>query len=93
MLIFLGGIVDIIIYKKVEDNILEELLFVSGGLWGGKFVDDVFMKFFCDFVGDKIMDMLKEKSMEDYVEICRMFEIKKRIILFDKNSLVIMIIL
>lgn len=39
------------------------------------------------------MDLLKEKSMEDYVEICRMFEIKKRIILFDKNSLVLMIIL
>lgn len=93
MLIFLGGIVDIIIYKKVEDNMLEELLFVSGGLWGGKFVDDVFMKFFWDFVGEKVMDLLKEKSMEDYVEICRMFEIKKRIILFDKNSLVIMIIL
>lgn len=70
-----------------------ELLFVSGGLWGGKFVDDVFMKFFCDIVGEKILYLLKEEVMEDYVEICRSFEMKKRIVLLDKNILVIMIIL
>lgn len=36
---FLGGIVDIIVYKKCEDNILEEV-FVSGWFLGGKVVDD-----------------------------------------------------
>lgn len=87
-----GGTADITIHKKAEDNTLEELLPASGGPWGGKSVDDAFMKFLRDLSGQKAMDLLKEKAMEDYVEICRTFETKKRTILPNKNSPVTMTI-
>lgn len=85
-----GGTADITVHQKAEDNTLAELLPASGGPWGGKSVDDAFMKFLRDIAGEKILDLLKEEVMEDYVEICRIFETKKRTVLPDKNTPVTM---
>lgn len=52
---FIGGIVDIIVYYKVDDGFLEEMREVSGGLWGGKFVDDAFEMFIEDIIGKELM--------------------------------------
>ncbi|XP_061165028.1 heat shock 70 kDa protein 12A-like [Saccostrea echinata] len=81
-----GGTADITIHQKAEDNTLEELMPASGGPWGGKSVDDAFMKFLTDLAGEKAMKNLKEESMEDYVEILRSFETKKRTILPEKEG-------
>jgi molecular chaperone DnaK (HSP70) len=83
---FLGGTADITIHKKAEDNTLEELMPASGGPWGGKSVDDAFMKFLIDLAGETVMKKMKEESMEDYVEIIRSFETKKRTISPDKEG-------
>lgn len=41
MIIFvlLGGIIDIVVYKIMEDGMLVEVYKVSGGDWGGIVVD------------------------------------------------------
>lgn len=87
-----GGTADITVHQKSEDNTLAELLPASGGPWGGKSVDDAFMKFLREIAGEKIMHLLKEDAMEDYIEICRSFEIKKRTVLPNKNTPVTMTI-
>lgn len=55
IIFFIGGIVDIIVYYKVDDGFLEEMREVSGGLWGGKFVDDAFEMFIEDIIGKELM--------------------------------------
>lgn len=84
--LYLGGTADITIHRKAEDSTLEELMPASGGPWGGKSVDDAFMKFLTDLAGEKVMEKLKKESMEDYVEIIRSFETKKRTILPNKEG-------
>ena len=73
-------------HQKCEDNTLEEILPASGGPWGGKAVDDQFMMFLKELVGEKVWEIFKKKNMEDYLEIMRSFETKKRTIKPDKSG-------
>lgn len=83
---FIGGIVDIIVYYKVDDGFLEEMWEVSGGLWGGKFVDDVFEMFIEDIIGKELMKKLRIILFDDYLELMRNFEMKKRLVKFGKEG-------
>jgi hypothetical protein len=74
------------VHQKCEDNTLEEILPASGGPWGGKSVDDLFIKFLTELMGEKVMVEFKKKNMEDYLEIMRTFETKKRTIKPDKDG-------
>lgn len=73
----LGGIVDIIVYKKVDDGILEELIFVFGGFLGGIFVDKEYEKFLEKIGGEGILWLFVRINMEDYLNLFRDFEFKK----------------
>ena len=84
--LLLGGTADITVHEKAEDNTLAELVPASGGPWGGKSVDDAFMTFLSELAGSDAMKLLKEESMEDFVEICRSFETKKRTIPPEKTG-------
>ncbi|XP_056012678.1 heat shock 70 kDa protein 12A-like [Ostrea edulis] len=81
-----GGTADITVHQKCEDNTLEEILPASGGPWGGKSVDDLFIKFMTELMGEKVMKDFKKESMEDYLEIMRTFETKKRTIKPNKDG-------
>lgn len=72
-------------HQKCEDNTLEEVL-VSGGPWGGKAVDDQFIKFLSELVEEKVWEEFKKNNMEDYLEITRSFETKKRSIKPDTKG-------
>ncbi|XP_062613904.1 heat shock 70 kDa protein 12A-like [Saccostrea cucullata] len=82
-----GGTADITVHQKCEDNTLEEVLPASGGPWGGKSVDDAFIKFLTELAGENVMEAFKEKHMEDYLEIMRVFETKKRTIKPNKAGM------
>ena len=56
----------------------------SGGPWGGKAIDDAFEAFLADIVGQKKMDEFKTGNMEDYLDIFRNFETKKRTVTPEK---------
>uniref|UniRef100_K1Q1C0 Heat shock 70 kDa protein 12A n=1 Tax=Magallana gigas TaxID=29159 RepID=K1Q1C0_MAGGI len=87
MLVHLGsGTADITVHQKCEDNTLEEVLPASGGPWGGKAVDDQFIKFLSELVEEKVWENFKSEHMEDYLEITRSFETKKRTIKPDKSG-------
>ncbi|XP_062582261.1 heat shock 70 kDa protein 12A-like [Saccostrea cucullata] len=87
-----GGTADITVHQKCEDNTLEEVLPASGGPWGGKSVDDQFMKFLSELMGESVMADLKKKHMEDHLEILRTFETKKRTIKPNKEGVTNMVI-
>lgn len=84
--LLLGGTADITVHQKCEDNTLEEVLPASGGPWGGKAVDDQFIKFLSELVEEKVWENFKSEHMEDYLEITRSFETKKRTIKPDKSG-------
>ncbi|KAK3099979.1 hypothetical protein FSP39_012866 [Pinctada imbricata] len=79
-----GGTADITVHQKCEDNTLEEVQPASGGPWGGKSIDDNFEQFLKDIIGPKKYENFKENNMEDYIDLFRSFETKKRTINPDK---------
>ncbi|XP_056017396.1 heat shock 70 kDa protein 12A-like [Ostrea edulis] len=73
-----GGTADITVHHKVDDGSLEEMREASGGPWGGKSVDDEFEKYIQEIIGEKSMQELKNACFDDYLELMRNFEFKKR---------------
>lgn len=73
-----GGTADITVHEKMENGKIKEVHCACGGAMGGKSVDDAFLKFLEDIVSKDAMDAFKGESMEDYVELLREFESKKR---------------
>ena len=70
-----GGTVDVSVHEVLEDNNLRELYKASGGAWGGTTVDeDVLIKIF----GQNVFTNFKNDNMDDYIDIFRTFEVKKR---------------
>uniref|UniRef100_K1PNS5 Heat shock 70 kDa protein 12A n=1 Tax=Magallana gigas TaxID=29159 RepID=K1PNS5_MAGGI len=77
---------NVTVHQKCEDNTLEEVLPASGEPLGGKAVDDRFMNFLKELVGENVLEEFKKENMEDYNEITRSFETKKRTIKPDKSG-------
>lgn len=73
-----GDTANITVHQKCEDNTLEEILPATVGPWGGNSVNDQFMKMFIESMGTWVFGEFKRKHMEDYVDMKRCFEAKKR---------------
>ncbi|OWF38508.1 Heat shock 70 kDa protein 12B [Mizuhopecten yessoensis] len=73
-----GGTADITVHQRQGDRTLKELLPATGGALGGKSVDDEFWRFLGQVVGEKNLALMKKESMEDYIDLSRQFETKKR---------------
>ncbi|XP_060607561.1 heat shock 70 kDa protein 12A-like [Ruditapes philippinarum] len=75
-----GGTVDITVHEVMSGGHLKELDKASGGAWGGVQVDDAFFRFLNEIAGPgaDVMPMFRDKNMEDYLELFRDFEVKKR---------------
>ncbi|XP_052795057.1 heat shock 70 kDa protein 12A-like isoform X2 [Mya arenaria] len=73
-----GGTVDITVHEVTEGGYLKELHKASGGAWGGTKVDDNFKQFLVNIVGARVMEQFPRENMEDFIEMFRDFEIKKR---------------
>ncbi|WAR14045.1 HS12A-like protein [Mya arenaria] len=73
-----GGTVDITVHEITQEGKLKELSQASGGPWGGTNVDDAFLALFHLITGVDIIERLKRENMEDYLELVRNFEVKKR---------------
>lgn len=86
MFSLLGGTADITVHQKCENNTLEEVIPASGGPWGGKAVDDQFIKFLSELVGENVLEEFKRENVEDYLEITRSFDRKKRTIKPNLNG-------
>ncbi|XP_052778299.1 heat shock 70 kDa protein 12B-like [Mya arenaria] len=81
-----GGTVDITVHEVSESGELKELYKANGGAWGGTKVDDAYEKFLVKITGPGVMAAFKENHMEDYIDLFRDFEIKKRDISTKKSG-------
>ncbi|XP_053399659.1 heat shock 70 kDa protein 12A-like [Mercenaria mercenaria] len=81
-----GGTVDITVHEVMSGGHLKELDKASGGAWGGVQVDDAFFRFLSEIAGHCVMPKFKDKHMEDYLDLFRDFEVKKREIGPKKDS-------
>ncbi|XP_045205239.1 heat shock 70 kDa protein 12A-like [Mercenaria mercenaria] len=82
-----GGTVDITIHEVVDDEKLKELNYASGGAWGGTCVDRAFEKFLRGILDIEqknkkdektVFDKFMQEAKEDWVDLFREFETKKR---------------
>ncbi|XP_053395912.1 heat shock 70 kDa protein 12B-like [Mercenaria mercenaria] len=73
-----GGTVDITFHQVIVDDKLREIHKASGGAWGGTRIDDEYEKLLKSIVGPDVMKTFKDQHLDDYVDMLRAFEIKKR---------------
>lgn len=81
-----GGTADITVHQRHYDGTLRELLPATGGAFGGKSVDDAFSAFLGEITGEKNMKKLEKEHMDDFIDLFREFETKKRAIYQDKPA-------
>lgn len=62
---------------------MKELEKVSGGDWGGIFVDNDYKKKLMEVVGDDFMEDFCLKYIGEYIEFFWDFEMKKRMLLLE----------
>ncbi|XP_052779788.1 heat shock 70 kDa protein 12A-like isoform X2 [Mya arenaria] len=85
-----GGTVDITVHEITPSGDVKELYKASGGAWGGTKVDDSFEEFLACLTDKTVVNKFKEDHLDDYLDLLRRFEVKKRIIDPDKDSKVVM---
>ena len=73
-----GGTADISVHQLQFNGTIHEVIPPDGGPCGGNSIDDAFYKFVCDICGRNVMEELKTKELEDYLDLFREFETKKR---------------
>ncbi|XP_053400546.1 heat shock 70 kDa protein 12A-like [Mercenaria mercenaria] len=73
-----GGTIDITVHQVIVDGKLRELHKASGGAWGGTEVDKAYEQFIASIAGKETFQVFKEEHMDDYIDLLRTFEVKKR---------------
>ncbi|KAL3879593.1 hypothetical protein ACJMK2_031882 [Sinanodonta woodiana] len=81
-----GGTIDITVHEVLSDGKLKELHKASGGAWGGTQVDEAYRQFLISLVGNPVFHRFQVENKEDYIDMFRDFEIKKRDIAPDNDN-------
>ncbi|XP_052811973.1 heat shock 70 kDa protein 12A-like [Mya arenaria] len=84
-----GGTVDMTVHEIIDADSVHEIHKACGGDWGGTRVDEAIEEFIEDIFGRGILKELKEKSMEEYLDLCEIIELKKREISSSKTITII----
>ncbi|XP_060578820.1 heat shock 70 kDa protein 12A-like isoform X2 [Ruditapes philippinarum] len=81
-----GGTVDITVHEVVSENSVKEIKSASGGGWGGILVDKAYENLLIDLAGPEVYDTFKRTETEDWLDLWRDFEVKKRAVAPDKDA-------
>ncbi|XP_052779786.1 heat shock 70 kDa protein 12A-like [Mya arenaria] len=81
-----GETVDITVHEVTPSGDVKELYKASGGAWGGTKVDDSFEEFLACLTDKTVVNKFKDYHLDDYQDLLRRFEVKKRNIDPDKDS-------
>ncbi|XP_060559105.1 heat shock 70 kDa protein 12A-like [Ruditapes philippinarum] len=81
-----GGTIDIIVHEVCTDGTLREIYQANGGNWGGTTVDNAFQDFLTRIVGRNVMKRFQDEHKDDFLDLQREFEVKKRSIKPDLKS-------
>lgn len=73
-----GGTCDIAAHKVTEKNKFEELIPPDGGPWGADNINLKFEGFLVSISGGEALESFKKNHVEDFLELQREFEQKKR---------------
>ena len=84
-----GGTADITVHQRQLNGTIQEVIAPDGGPWGGKSIDDAFYNFLSEICGGNVMEELKTTELEDYVDLFREFETKKRSIKTNQENKVV----
>lgn len=76
--IFIGSSSEITLHQICEGHNFRTVLPTLRRQWGGKTVNDDFFEFLSELVGENVMQEFKANHMEEYLQIERVFEGKKR---------------
>ncbi|XP_060603539.1 heat shock 70 kDa protein 12B-like [Ruditapes philippinarum] len=85
-----GGTIDVTVHEVIDSNAVKEVAAASGGGWGGTLVDHAFEDLIYDLVGKEVYGKFKQEQTEDWLEMMREFEVKKRTIHPDKEGRILM---
>lgn len=75
-----GGTIDITVHEVEHTKTLKELHKANGGDWGGKKVNEAFEQLFAAILGPDVYEVMQFKHRDDYQELIREIETKKRIV-------------
>lgn len=81
-----GGTVDITVHEVVSENSVKEIQSASGGGWGSILVDKAFENLLIDLGGPIVYGIFKETETEDWIDLWRDFEVKKRAVAPDRTG-------
>ena len=87
--LYLGGTADITVHQRQSNGTIHEVIPPDGGPFGGKLIDDAFYIFLSEICGRNVMEELKTTELEDYMDLFREFETKKRSITSKQTSKVV----
>ena len=85
---FAGGTTDITYHRSSDNGKFEEIRPPTGGPWGGQNVNEAFFGFIAELFGQSVIDELKKRHMDDYLDLERNFEIKKRSVASNKTGII-----
>ena len=75
-----GRTIDITVHQVGLSGGLKEAHAATGGGWGGMLVDEAFKNLLIDIVGKKVYETFAKTETEDWLELWRNFEVKKKTI-------------
>lgn len=81
-----GGTIDITVHEVISSESVKEITAASGGGWGGILVDKAFEDFLVNLLGQKTYETFKEQETEDWIDLWRDFEVKKRTITPERTT-------
>ena len=73
-----GDTIDITVHQVNASGGLKEVHKASGGGWGGTLVDKAFEDLLRELFGSNVYDKFVKKATDDWLDLRRLFEIRKR---------------
>ncbi|XP_076071681.1 heat shock 70 kDa protein 12A-like [Mytilus galloprovincialis] len=80
-----GGTIDITVSEVLSTGQLREIYNATGGPWGGNYINDQIIQTLIEVVGWSVMGMLKSDDFDDYLQLMKNVEEKKRGITYDSE--------
>ena len=80
----LGGTTDITVHEVSSSGGLKEVHAAGGGGWGGILVDEAYKDLLVDICGKEVYEAFTTEETEDWLDLWRSFEVKKKTV--DPNQ-------
>lgn len=73
-----GGTTDITFHERCKGGNLKEIHQPIGGPWGGRDINEAFFALISELLGKDVFDEFKKNTLDEFLELQRDFETRKR---------------